>query len=170
MWRHHPSQDVPSTSDPPGILGIGLMEGPGSVCLAESSVSVLKVKPALLLLMHMLALIIYPQRGGRDSNPRLRLKPQHSLSRRAQSASLAPPLINMLPWRRERDSNPRWVAPHLFSRQAPSSTRSSLRRCMRYSLEAEEFYHIQGMGATFAQNARTAQLVLYLAHSGAPAW
>jgi hypothetical protein len=30
-------------------------------------------------------------RGGRDSNPRPRFKPRHSLSRRAQSATLAPP-------------------------------------------------------------------------------
>jgi len=22
-------------------------------------------------------------------------------------------------WRRERDSNPRWISPYLFSRQAP---------------------------------------------------
>ena len=30
-------------------------------------------------------------------------------------------------WRRERDSNPRWVAPHLISSQAQSTTLSSLR-------------------------------------------
>ena len=30
-------------------------------------------------------------------------------------------------WRRERDSNPRWVAPHHISNVAPSSTRPSLR-------------------------------------------
>ena len=30
-------------------------------------------------------------------------------------------------WRRERDSNPRWVAPHLISSQAQSATLSSLR-------------------------------------------
>jgi hypothetical protein len=34
-------------------------------------------------------------RGGRDSNPRLRFKPQHSLSRRAQSATLAPPRVHI---------------------------------------------------------------------------
>lgn len=27
-------------------------------------------------------------------------------------------------WRRKQDSNLRWVAPHLFSRQTPSATRS----------------------------------------------
>ena len=31
-----------------------------------------------------------------------------------------------LSWRREWDSNPRWVAPYRFSRAAPSTTRSSL--------------------------------------------
>ncbi|CAN5826951.1 hypothetical protein BH11MYX4_BH11MYX4_22610 [soil metagenome] len=30
-------------------------------------------------------------------------------------------------WRRGRDSNPRWLAPHLISNQAPSTTRSPLR-------------------------------------------
>ena len=37
------------------------------------------------------------QRGGRDSNPRLRFKSQHSLSRRAQSATLAPPHLPKMP-------------------------------------------------------------------------
>ncbi len=35
------------------------------------------------------------RRGGRDSNPRLSFKSQHSLSRRAQSASLAPPQVHL---------------------------------------------------------------------------
>ena len=38
---------------------------------------------------------VFQWRGGRDSNPRLRFKPQHSLSRRAQSATLAPPQMRL---------------------------------------------------------------------------
>ncbi len=38
---------------------------------------------------------VFRWRGGRDLNPRSRFKPRHSLSRRAQSATLAPPHINM---------------------------------------------------------------------------
>ena len=38
---------------------------------------------------------VFQWRGGRDSNPRLRFKPQHSLSRRAQSATLAPPQVQL---------------------------------------------------------------------------
>jgi hypothetical protein len=76
---------------------------------------------------------------------------QHSLSRRAHSATLAPPhtrsdgfklagaqlvlkpikhldILSRNPQRREWDSNPRWLAPNMFSRHAPSAARSSLHR------------------------------------------
>ena len=62
------------------------------------------------------------------------LQPRQALSRRPRSATPAPPLTGTT-WprwvlsrpssvfrdvrRRERDSNPRWVAPQLFSRQPP---------------------------------------------------
>lgn len=54
---------------------------------------------------------------------------QHSLSRRAHSATLAPShfqftIINRQ--RRKWDSNPRWCDPNMFSRHAPSATRPSL--------------------------------------------
>jgi hypothetical protein len=87
------------------------------------------------------------QRGGRDLNPRRRFKPPHSLSRRAQSATLAPPHILLSLQksrtsaddlqRREWDSNPRWLAPRRFSRPLPSAARSSLR--------AQRFYHKFGI-------------------------
>src|SRR5271157_1506963 len=62
---------------------------------------------------------------------------QHSLSRRAQSATLAPSHLPRMPLgggqAEEWDSNPRWLAPRRFSRPLPSAARSSLR--------AERFYH-----------------------------
>ena len=56
--------------------------------------------------------------------------PRHSLSRRAHSATLAPPRVHLLysvdSQRREWDSNPRWCDPNMFSRHAPSAARPSL--------------------------------------------
>jgi hypothetical protein len=53
--------------------------------------------------------------------------------------------VGYLLLRRGWDSNPRWIAPYLFSRQAPSSTRPSLQVVGRRPLspKREAFYHIQ---------------------------
>ena len=79
-----------------------------------------------------------------------RILARHSLSRRAHSATLAPPHVNMrlstddfyfnsksrivnqYHQRREWDSNPRWLAPNMFSRHAPSAARPSLQRVRFY--------------------------------------
>ena len=46
----------------------------------------------------------------------------------AQTSKKSPPFQGLAgaPWRRERDSNPRGVAPYTLSRRAPSTTRPSL--------------------------------------------
>ena len=77
---------------------------------------------------------VYYWRGGQDSNLRSSYKPDNRLAGGPnQPLWHLPREFGLQVQRREWDSNPRGLAPNLFSRQAPSSTRSSLR--------AEGFYH-----------------------------
>ena len=97
-----------------------------------------------------------------------RILARHSLSRRAHSATLAPPqtlyncssddcycnrksrIVNTcagyradtrIVRRREWDSNPRWLSPNMFSRHAPSAARPSLHGNLTFRQRRERFYH-----------------------------
>jgi site-specific DNA recombinase len=86
----------------------------------------LNTKDSALLLRKLFGEIIlnpvYPDIG----------KPYYSLKVNLNSAAILPDCSKSaisLRWRRERDSNPRWVAPQRFSRPPPSATRPSLHIC-----------------------------------------
>jgi hypothetical protein len=67
--------------------------------------------------------------GRTGFEPAVELEPDNRLASGFNQPLRHLPIIVSLPgikWRREWDSNPRGLAPNLFSRQAPSSTRLSL--------------------------------------------